>query len=120
MRTNRYRELERALLIIEGLAMELSSDHLTNPGRATVGFKPKEYVKTLQQLASDCYCIAHAGSGRCCKGGNDEPFQKIADERAKFLKSAGIVDVDKVLKGKRKRKPARSSGLPASVQTAIN
>jgi hypothetical protein len=95
--TNRERELERALLVIEGLAMDAANDECGHPGRVPAGFTPEKYVLNLQKIASDAYCIAHAASGRCCKGGNGDKWVALTDEREAYLKEKNIIDVQNIL-----------------------
>lgn len=91
------RDMERALLVIEGMTYWLDEPEHQTDGEIPVGRDPKKYIKALQEFHSDCYKIAHAASGHCCSGGNGEPWMKLIDERVKQLKKTGVVDVQKEL-----------------------
>lgn len=73
--------LERALLVIEGLAMH------------DVDLMEIAYLrKVMEQI----YMVAHAGSGKCCEGGNGNPWLSKIDEIAKSLQENGFIDVEKI------------------------
>ena len=91
------RDYQRALLVIEGMCLESSSDYLSPDGAIPLGWKPEAYIAHLQRIVGDCYAIAHAGSGKCCKGGLGSPFWVIMEDRELFLKDAGIADVQAIL-----------------------
>lgn len=96
-RTRRTKALlERALLVVEGVVFNAANDHTAQPGEVPLGFTATEYIKMLQGMVSDCYCIAHAATGRCCGGGGGDPWLALIDKRAKELKKARITDVDKI------------------------
>ncbi len=66
--------LTRAILAIEGLALEFVGD---------------------MSVCDDIYAIAHQAHGYCCRGGDDDEFSNRLEETIKGLKEAGIIDVDK-------------------------
>ena len=74
----------RALIVLDGLTMLTDGLMCQNPKT------PEEH------FANDVYSIAHAAHGKCCAGGGTSWLDKI-DERAELLKTAGILDLEKVL-----------------------
>lgn len=94
------RDMERALLVIEGMTYWLDEPDGRTDGQVPVGRDPVRYIKALQEFHSDCYKIAHAASGHCCSGGNGDPWKELIEERVKQLKKTGIVDVNKEMKSK--------------------
>ncbi len=74
----REERLERALLVIEGIAS--SEGEISG------------------ELASDIYAIAHGATGRCCEGGDGSPFIDRIDKHQAELKKHKIMDVDRAIK----------------------
>jgi hypothetical protein len=77
---NREQELERALLICEGIALSAMDWPDSDPER---------YAYLAQKALEDVYSVAHGLSGRCCRSDGR------AEEIVRELKEAGFVDVDK-------------------------
>lgn len=98
----RFKLMERALLVIEGMTYTVDSEGV-EPGEVPVGWKQKDYIAVLQKFASDCYCITHAATGKCCSGGRGDPWLELIERRAAELKQANIVDVDEVASQKKKK-----------------
>ena len=76
--TDRERLLERALLCIEGMTVELADNEPEN------------------RLYGDIYSIAHAATGRCCTGGASDWLNTILEPQIRILKELKLIDVDAI------------------------
>lgn len=85
----RARQLERGLLVIEGMTYLYQDLDTYAKERGLAAL-----VVRMQRFVDDVYEVAHASSGRCCK---HPSFEKTIQTKIDNLKKLNIIDVEKLL-----------------------